>query len=237
MMTLEKTRQSLRKQADPPKAALLQRYFKTGPGEYGEGDRFIGVVVPQIREVARNAKGLALKDVARLISSPIHEERLLGLLLLVSAFEDGGPSVQSQIVPIYLKYLKKGHINNWDLIDLSCHEILGPYLLNGPKDILFKLARSKNLWERRVAIITTAHFIKREQYGDALALARILVRDEEDLIQKAVGWMLREVGNRDLKAEEKFLKVHYKSMPRTMLRYAIEKFPESRRQAYLQGKA
>jgi 3-methyladenine DNA glycosylase AlkD len=323
---LQCLQQELRLLVNPAHAANLQRFFKTGPGEYGEGDKFLGLTVRQLRALAKRYRGLPLHDIAALLRSPIHEERLLALLLLVQAYRDGDTDKQRRIYKLYLRCTK--FINNWDLVDCSAEHIVGAFLscshaalpacegdaarprqhgdraprlgavqtfgqrikivgreacrfgfaphlrsharnggiaahdsgvssdsaprndtrhqqnqcvaqnfqLHPPRlQQLARLARSKSLWERRIAIMATFHCIKRSEFTPTLAIARLLLHDEHDLIHKAVGWMLREVGKRDLPAEEAFLRRHYRQMPRTMLRYAIERLPESRRQRYLKG--
>lgn len=231
---LSELKKSLRQLADPTKAKILSRFFKTGKGEYGEGDRFLGITVPLARKVAKKYNSLSLADIKKLLTSKIHEERLVALLVLVEKFEKE-QKAQEEIYRFYLKNTK--YINSWDLVDLTAPKIIGVYLLNKPKDILFKLAESKNLWERRIAIVSTFYFIKENNFQETLAIAKVLLRDPHDLIHKAVGWMLREVGKRSFEKEEKFLRLHYKKMPRTMLRYAIERYPENLRRAYLEGKA
>jgi 3-methyladenine DNA glycosylase AlkD len=222
--------------ADRKKAQLLQGFFKTGKGEYGEGDIFIGVVVPNIRIVAKKYKELSLSEIQKLLSSEIHEHRLTALLILTYKFPKANQKTKKEIVEFYLKNTK--YINNWDLIDLSSVEILGQYFLEHPeyKKILFKFSKSKSLWERRISIISTFTLIRAHLFEDSLKIAETLLHDREDLIHKAVGWMLREIGKRDLKTEEDFLKKYYQTMPRTMLRYAIEKFPEQKRKSYLLNK-
>jgi len=232
-MMLVKIRKETRKTADPKRAALLRRFFKTGPGEYGEGDVFLGLTVPQSREIAKKYSDLKLAEAEKLIHSKIHEERLIALLILVIKFKSSDEGDREKIYHFYLKNTK--FINNWDLVDLSADKIVGSYLLDKNKNILTQLAHSKNVWERRIAVLATFDFIKNSKFSDALKIARILLNDSHDLIHKAVGWMLREVGKKSLKTEEKFLRPHYKKMPRTMLRYAIEKFPEKKRQKYLKG--
>ena len=229
MLTLLGLKKELRVKASSEKAKILQRFFKTAPGEYGEGDIFLGVVVPDIREVAKKYSNLELKKVIKLLHSKIHEERLTALLIMVDKFRSEDD--KKKIYNLYLKNIK--HINSWDLVDLSADKIIGAYLLDKPKSILYKLARSKSVWERRIGIMATFNFIKNNKFKETLKIAKILLNDEHDLIHKAVGWMLREIGKRDLKAEERFLKENYKKMPRTMLRYAIEKFPEKKRKQYL----
>ena len=215
--------------ANPDRAHISQRFFKTGPGEYGEGDRFVGLTVPQVRKLAKQYRQLSLTETKRLLCSPIHEERLLALLILVGAFAKADEAGQRRIYEFYLRSTK--FINNWDLVDCSAEHIVGAH----SRSRLSQLARSKSLWERRIAVLATLHFIKRGEFAPTLAIARQLLRDREDLIHKAVGWMLREVGKRDLPVEEAFLRQHYRQMPRTMLRYAIERLPEARRQCYLKG--
>lgn len=221
-----------KKLGNKKKAAILQRFFKTGEGEYGFGDVFLGLTVPQSRTLAIKYKDLPFEDILKLLHSEIHEERLIALLILVHQFQHE-EMLQRRIYEFYLKNTK--FINNWDLVDLSSDKIMGGYLIDKPKDILYKLAGSNNLWERRIAMIATYNFIKNGMFDDALKIAKALIEDENDLIQKAVGWMLREVGNRNLRLEEKFLKKNYKNMGRTALRYAIEKFPEKARKEYLNG--
>ena len=230
---LQATRDDLREHAETSHAAVLQRFFKTGPGEYGEGDRFIGVRVPAIRRTARRFKDLSLTDTQTLLESEIHEERLLALIILTEKFRRGTTDEQAQIYELYLA--KTRYINNWDLVDTSAEHIVGAYLKEKSRKPLYRLAKSNNLWKRRISIMATFHYIKQNDFDEALKIAEMLVADPEDLIHKAVGWMLREVGKRDRSVEEVFLKKHYPQMPRTMLRYAIEKFPEELRQQYLKG--
>ena len=230
-MTLEQIRSKIKRLADPQKARFLKRYFKTGPGEYADGDIFLGIAVPQLRKLAREHSALDFHETVRLLRSAIHEERLCALLMLVERYKKSAESDRKRIVEIYLDNTR--FINNWDLVDSSAHRILGPYLETRNKKILYALARSENMWERRIAIISTFHFIRSNSFGHTLKIAKILIQDDEDLVRKAVGWMLREVGKRELRVEEDFLKNHYTQMPRTMLRYAIEKFPENKRNFYL----
>ena len=232
LQSLALMRSELLRQADPSRAANLQRFFKTGPGEYAEGDKFLGLTVPQLRVLAKRYRGLPLRDTSRLLRSPVHEERLLALLLLVQTYRDGDADKRERIYKLYLRSTK--FINNWDLVDCSAEHIVGVFLRERNRAPLLKLARSRSLWERRIAVLATFHFIKRGEFGPTLRIARMLLRDEHDLIHKAVGWMLREVGKRDLTVAEAFLRRHYRRMPRTMLRYAIERFPERKRQWYLQ---
>ncbi|MFA5318093.1 MAG: DNA alkylation repair protein [Patescibacteria group bacterium] len=230
---MNKVKKELKKYVDLEKAKILQRFFKTGKGEYGAGDVFIGVTVPNIRKVAKKFQTMQLKEVELLLHSKIHEERLCAALILVEKFEQGSEAEKQKIYKLYLKNAK--HINNWDLVDLSAPKITGAYLLEKNRDVLYKLAHSKNLWKKRIAILSTYAFIRENQFKDTLEISKILLNDKHDLMHKAVGWMLREVGNRDREVEEKFLKKYYKKMPRTMLRYTIEKFPEELRQEYLKS--
>jgi len=220
--------------ANPKKAKLLSGYFKTGKGEYGEGDVFLGITVPLSRQLARKYKDLNFSEITELLQSKFHEERLIALLILVHNFSLKNAKNKKEIYEFYLK--NTSHINNWDLVDLSSHEIVGGYLLDKNAEILMKLAKSKNIWERRIAVISTFEFIRNNRFEESLKLAEMLLQDEHDLMHKAVGWMLREIGKRELETEIKFLDKHCKEMPRTMLRYAIEKFPEKIRKAYLKGK-
>jgi 3-methyladenine DNA glycosylase AlkD len=232
-MTAQEINKLLRKLADPERAIHSARYFKTGSGEYGEGDRFLGIRVPELRAQVTKCDAVSLKDISVLLMSAFHEERLFALLLLVRRFDKGDEQAQAAIYDLYLDNLQ--YINNWDLVDSSASQIVGSYLQSRDKQKLYKLAKSARIWDRRVAIIATFQFIRNEQFDDALKLAEQLLNDDEDLIHKAVGWMLREIGKRDMVAEQAFLQVHYKNMPRTMLRYAIEKFPEPMRKQYLAG--
>jgi len=237
-----------RQLSSPDVAERSSRFFKTGKGEYAERDRFLGIRVPVIRAFARKHKGQPTTNVLRLLRSDYHEERLLALIMMVNRFERADYAGRSEIYEMYLENIE--HVNNWDLVDSSAHQIVGGFLFeeSRPKSSelesgelesselkLSELSRSTNLWERRISIISTYHFIKKDQFDETFAVSRQLLNDEEDLIHKAVGWMLREVGNRCKEAEEKFLLEHYRSMPRTMLRYAIEKFPEVERKRYLRG--
>jgi len=224
----------LRELGDSDIAAHSQRFFKTGPGEYGEGDRFLGIRVPIIRTCVREYRTISLQDTAELLKSPFHEARLLALLMLVAKYSAAKKDTEREA--IYRSYLRHTEsINNWDLVDCSAEHIVGAHLFGKDRKPIYRLARSKSLWERRIGVMSTFHFVKREDFSDTLAIAELLLGDREDLIHKAVGWMLREVGNRNRKAEERFLTKHYKQMPRTMLRYAIEKLSEPHRQGYLHG--
>ncbi len=222
---IARIQREIQSSANRGKAKFLARYFKTGKGEYGEGDVFLGLTVPQVRAIAKKHKDISLKDVEKLLQSPIHEYRLTALIILTEK------ALTHEIVDLYLRNTK--YINNWDLVDLSSHEILGTWLLDKPRNMLYKLAKSKNIWERRIAIISTFTFLKEKQLSDSLNLAEILLQDEHDLMHKAVGWALREVGKRDEKALTDFLDKHHKTMPRTTLRYAIERFSEAKRKQYL----
>ena len=230
-MSLKQTQKDLKKLANPEKAKIMQRFFKTGKGQYGEGDIFIGPTVPEQRAIAKKYINLGFNDIEQLLVSKIHEYRLTGFFILVYQFEKADEKQRKEIVNFYLKNIKAA--NNWDLIDCVADKILGVYLLDKDKKLLYDFAKSNDLWEKRISIISTFTFIKNNQYKDTLKLAKILLNDSHDLIHKAVGWMLREVGKKDQKTEETFLKKHYKKMPRTMLRYAIERFEENKRQSYL----
>ncbi len=232
-MTLIK--QELKKRANPKKAKLLSGFFKTGKGEYGEGDIFLGVIVPETREVAKMFLDLELSEIEKSLFSKIHEERLASLLILVEKYKNGDLPTKKEIFNFYLKNTK--YINNWDLVDLTSHKIVGEWLVDKSREILYRLAQSENLWERRISIISCFAFIRNNDFKDAFEISKILLKDKHDLIHKAVGWILREIGKRNLKAEEKFLQEgrRYKNMPRTMLRYAIEKFDEEKRKKYLNG--
>jgi 3-methyladenine DNA glycosylase AlkD len=232
MVTAE-IQQELKSLADPRHAAVLQRFFKTGPGQYGERDRFRGIRVPVLRKVARKYRHLSLAEAEQLLQSAFHEDRLLALLLLIEHYYRDDDTVRDGIHRFYLDHT--GWVNNWDLVDASAPHLVGHYLKDRSKDLLIRLAASRVLWERRMAIMATFHFIKQGDYDETFRVARLLLGDPEDLIHKAVGWMLREVGKRDVTAAEAFLQAHYRKMPRTMLRYAIERLPEARRQAYLKG--
>lgn len=237
-MPLDSLRAELKNLSNKKKAKVLQGFFKTRNGEYGMGSIFLGVAVPMQRKIIKKYFNLSLKEIQELLNSKIHEERLSALLILVNNYNKN-PAKRKEIFDFYLD--NASHVNNWDLVDLSSHHIVGHFLHHSGeeypacKSLLANLAKSENLWERRISIISTFHFIKNNQFNDALSISKLLLKDKHDLIHKAVGWMLREIGKRDLKAEENFLKLHYKEMPRTMLRYAIERFPEKKRRAYLKG--
>lgn len=231
--TINDISRELRELAEPRRAETHQRFFKTGRGEYGEGDMFLGIRVPYIRKLVRKFRGLSLKDTEKLLHSQWHEERLFALLVLVDSFKKADGKLRKVIYDLYMGSTQR--INNWDLVDLSAPHIPGAWLFDRDRKPLHELAQSNDLWEKRIAILSTHYFIRKNDYADTLAISEKLLEDNHDLIRKAVGWMLREVGNRNLETEEKFLRKHYMSMPRTMLRYAIEKFPEEKRQKYLKG--
>ncbi len=232
-MNLSQVNFEMKALGDKKKADHAQGFFKTGPGQYGEGDIFLGIRVPQTRKMASRCRGLSLKQITTLLKSKYHEERLLALFVLVWQFPRSESLKQEAIFDLYIGH--SAYINNWDLVDSSAHFIVGPWLQKRPRTLLSQLALSDLLWERRIAIIATFHFIRNNDFSDALVVSEILINDDHDLIHKAVGWMLREIGNRNRAVEEDFLRIHYHTMPRTMLRYAIEKFPEDLRQAYLKG--
>jgi 3-methyladenine DNA glycosylase AlkD len=224
-------KEEFKKLSDQERAAHLQKYFKTGKGEYGEGDVFLGLRVPTIRNIAKKFNTLSMDEAEEFLQSPYHEERLFALFVLIDLFEKAKEEDRKKIYILYLK--NTNFINNWDLVDTSAGPIVGAYLFNGDKEPIYILAKSENLWERRIAIMATFYFITQNEFNDTLKIAEMLLKDQEDLIHKAVGWMLREIGKRNLELEESFLKKHYQNMPRTMLRYAIEKFPEEKRKSYL----
>ncbi len=228
---LQNLLQETKKLADKERSANLSRFFKTQKGEYGEGDIFLGITLPIQRSLAAKYKALSLQEVEKLLQSKIHEHRLIALFILRLQYVKADATAAEKIIQLYLKNLK--FVNNWDLVDSSAPYLLGDYLLGKKRDLLYKLVKSKNLWEKRVAVLSTFAFIKASEFEDALKIAEILLTDKHDLIQKAVGWMLREVGNKDLETEKEFLSRHYKSMPRTMLRYATEKFEPSLKSFYL----
>lgn len=221
--------------ANPEDAVLLQRFFRTGPGEYGEGDRFLGIRVPVIRQRVRMYRALPRGPVIALLHSPWHEARLLALLLLVDRYRRGGPEEREAIHRAYLANTR--FVNNWDLVDTSAEHLVGAHIAPDHLSLLERLAGSGWLWERRIAILATLHWIRRGEFAPALHIAGMLLHDRHDLIHKATGWMLREVGKRDREREEVFLRAHGGAMPRTMLRYAIERFPEPLRQQYLESPA
>lgn len=223
----------LREMGDAEHARFVAGYFRTGPGEYGEGDQFLGIRIPALRRLARELRGTPPDTAAELLRSPWHEARLLALLLLVDGYARGDAAARDAIYRLYLENTR--YVNNWDLVDSSAPGIVGAHLAEGDRGVLERLARSDSLWERRIAILATQHLIRLGDFATTLKIAEMLVDDRHDLIHKAVGWMLREVGNRDRAAAEGFLRRHHRTMPRTMLRYAIERFPPGLRQAYMKG--
>jgi 3-methyladenine DNA glycosylase AlkD len=229
---LGEPRKELLSFANPERVIVMQRYFRTGPGQYGEGDVFLGVSMPDVRKIAKKHSHISLNELKKLLHSKIHEERMLALLILVNKSIDD----PAGIARFYLKNISQ--VNNWDLVDISAPKILGQYLLDREdRSIIYSLSKSSNLWKRRASILTTFAFIRTGEFEDTFKLAEKLMHDKHDLMHKAIGWMLREVGKYDMTAEQRFLDKHYKGMPRTMLRYAIEKFPEYKRRQYLDGKA
>jgi len=239
MQALKSLKREMLALKNPKKALILQGFFKTKKGEYAEGDIFYGITVPITREIAKKyAAKITLKDTEKLLHSKIHEERLCALLILIQKVRNKNCTLETkkEIYELYLRNTK--FINNWDLVDLSSQHLIGKYLFENQNEIqiLEKMAKSNLLWDKRIAMLATFYFIYQKEFTHTLNLAKILLHDEHDLMQKAVGWMLREIGKRDLNVEEEFLKENYKTMPRTMLRYAIEKFPETKRKKYLKGK-
>jgi len=231
---LDQIKRELSQLSDPDRAKKLAGFFKTGKGQYGEGDLFLGIPVPEQRKVANRYTDLLLNDLQELLNSKFHEHRLTALLILISKYRKAENSGKEEIFSFYLKNTE--NINNWDLVDLSAPKIVGDYLVNKDRFILYKLAKSNNLWERRIAILSTFKFIGNNDFEDALSISELLLHDKHDLIHKAVGWALREIGKRDQEVEERFLTKYCMQMPRTMLRYAIEKFDEKKRKFYLTKK-
>ncbi len=221
---------------NPEQAKILQKFFKTGKGEYAEGDVFLGIKVPVQRKISKKYIHLDFKEIQELLNSKIHEHRLIALLILIEKYKKAKKDLleRRKIFEFYLKNTR--NINNWDLVDLSAPLIMGDFLQREGTEILKNLAESRNLWERRIAIVSTYPFIKKRMFGETLAISEILLNDEHDLIHKAVGWMLREVGKRNKEVLELFLMQRYKTMPRVMLRYSIEKFPEEERKKWLSKK-
>lgn len=229
-----KAREEIRALANKEIAQHSLRFFKTDKGEYGHGDLFLGVRAPKIRLIAKKHIDISITDMKTLIQSKYHEERFLGLIILVNKYaKTKDKKNRNQLYKIYVSSFK--YINNWNLVDVTCPHVTGKHLIDKDRTILYKWAKSEDLWTKRIAMISTFSFIRKNDLEDTFKIAEILLHDEHDLIHKAVGWMLREAGKRDLKREETFLKKYYKTMPRTMLRYAIEKFPETKRQKYLKG--
>ena len=215
----------------PERALMAERFFKTAPGQYGEGDQFLGISMPQQHRIAKQYQNLSLSDAEQLIRDPIHECRMTGLLIWVWQTQKGTSTQQVAILDRYLA--NRQYINNWDLVDASCYNILGRYVVNGDRSILYDLASENHLWSQRIAIVSTFALIRKGQFADTFAIAEFLLPHKHDLIHKAIGWMLREVGKRNSDALEEFLHDHVKQMPRTALRYAIERFDPIRRQYYL----
>ena len=230
-MTAQDVEKALKKKENKVKAQLLSRFFKTGKGEYGEGDVFLGITVPEQRLIAKQFMSIPLEEVQKLLQSPMHECRLTALLILAYKYPKADEKEKKTIFNFYIKNTK--YINNWDLVDVTCHKIVGAYLYDKDRSIIYKLAKSKNLWEKRIAIISTFYFIREKDFSDSLKIAEMLLSDKHDLIHKAVGWMLREVGKKDEKVLHDFLKIHVNKMPRTALRYAIEKLPDEFRRHYM----
>ena len=232
-MTANDIRVKLKGLGSPERAEMSKRYFKTGPGQYGEGDIFYGNSAAEMRGLARDYQALADDEILKLLRSPFHEERAVALLIFVRRFAKADSATRRRIYALYLAHT--AFINNWDLVDVSAPHVVGAYLADKSRKPLYRLVRSRSLWERRISIVATFHFIRQNDFSDTLELSQRLLADKEDLIHKAAGWMLREVGKRDTDAARTFLAEHYQRMPRTMLRYAIERFPEAERQAYLKG--
>ena len=231
-MTAAQVHRTLKEKRNPEKAAFFPRFFKAGPGEYAEGDKFIGVVVPDQRKIAKKFKELPLSEIEKLLDNPFHECRLTGVLILVSQYEKAKTEPEQK--EIYEFYLKKiDQVNNWDLVDSSAHKIVGPYLESRSRKPLYRLAKAKHLWKNRVAMIATYHYIKQGDFDDALQIAEILLQHPHDLIHKAVGWMLREIGKQNESLMLKFIETHHTKMARVMLRYAIEKLPQKKRKEIL----
>ena len=232
---LDQIKREMSQLSDPERAGNLSWFFKTGKGQYGEGDIFLGIPVPEQRKVAKKYFDLSLDDLQELLNTKIHEYRFTALVILVSKYRKAEEMDRKEIFDFYLRNTE--NVNNWDLVDLSAPRIIGDYLLNKERSILYKLAKSNSLWERRISILSTFAFIDNNDFEDSLNISKLLLNDEHDLIHKAVGWALREIGKRNQNVEERFLAKHYLHMPRTMLRYAIEKFDEKKRKKYLNKNA
>ncbi|GAA4408016.1 DNA alkylation repair protein [Nibrella viscosa] len=231
MNKAEDIRRAIHALADPERAPLVARFFKTGPGQYGEGDQFLGLTMPQQREVARQFLQLPMDEVVLLVQNPYHEIRMTGLLIWTYQCKKAGAALREAIAQRYLA--NRIYVNNWDLVDVTCPEVVGNYLLDQDRSVLYDLARQDHLWSQRIAIVSTFAFIRKNQFADTFAIAELLLNHRHDLIHKAVGWMLREVGKRNPEALEEFLHDHIRQMPRTALRYAIERFEPGRRKYYL----
>lgn len=232
-MNLQQLQTELQSISNKNNAQILQRFFKTGPGQYGEGDLFRGIKVPQLRKLVAQYFTISLENTTRLLHSPYHEDRLCALLILVKKMKTSDENCRSSIFKLYMS--NSSYVNNWDLVDLSAEHIPGSYLLDKPKTPLYQFAKSKLLWERRIALLSTFHYIKKNQFEDTLAISKLLLTDKEDLIHKAIGWMLREIGKRNSQIEIEFITTNYSNLPRTTLRYAIERFPEEQRKKFLKG--
>ncbi|MBL7051153.1 DNA alkylation repair protein [Candidatus Woesearchaeota archaeon] len=224
-------KEELQKQANPEQAKILKRFFKTGKGQYGEGDVFLGIKVPIQRAIAKKYTKSSLEQLQELLNTNIHEYRFTSLVILINKYNNSDEQGKKEVYEFYIQNIK--NINNWDLVDISCPNIIGDYLLEKDKTILYDFAKSAHLWTKRIAIISTLRFIKNNQFEDTLNIAEILLKDKHDLLHKAVGWMLREVGKKNQKAEEAFLDRYYRQMPRTMLRYSIERFSEEKKKYYM----
>ncbi|HAZ12860.1 MAG: DNA alkylation repair protein [Bdellovibrionales bacterium GWA2_49_15] len=238
-MTITQIKAEFRQEKNAQHASAISRFFKTGKGQYGEGDQFLGIKVPVIRKYAKKYKATQISVLSQLVTSQFHEERLLALIILVMQYQQAVKEADTATRNAIYKTYLKAHpsINNWDLVDVTTEHIMGAQLFGTDCKVLYTWAKSKILWKRRMAIMATFHFIRRGDFYHTLKIAEILLHDEHDLIHKAVGWLLREIGKREQKVEESFLKKHAHVMPRTMLRYAIEKFPEKKRRAYLQRRS
>ncbi len=234
MAELKYLEHKLAELADPAIAVHSAGFFKTGPGEYGEGDQFLGIRVPELRKLVRQFRDLAMEDVLELLHSAFHEKRLLAALMLVDRFQRGNEAEQQAIYDLYLEHIPAS-INNWDIIDTTCPHIMGAWLYKRDRFILYTLAASTNLWQRRASVLACFYFIRKNDFADGLKIAEILLLDREDLIHKASGWMLREIGKRDREVEERFLEKYCRTMPRTMLRYAIERFEQEKRKYYMEA--
>ncbi len=228
---LNNLKQDLENLKNKEKAIILARFFKTGKGQYGEGDQFLGIVVPIQRKIAKKYIALSLNEIQQLLSNNIHEFRLTALLIVVEKYKQADSKLKEEIYKFYLSNTK--FVNNWDLVDLTAPNIVGDFLLEKDKSILYKLAKSDNLWERRISIISTLNFIRKNQFQHTLEISKILLFDKHDLIQKAVGWMLRELGKKNQELEESFLNENYKTMSRTTLRYSIEKFTPEKKSFFM----
>jgi 3-methyladenine DNA glycosylase AlkD len=232
-MTAHKVQARLRSLSSPEAAALAARFFKSGPGQYGEGDVFLGLPAAVMHALAKEFHSLPVDDLTVLLQSPIHEDRMLALLIMVRRVSCADEAIKKEVYRLYLAH--KRYVNNWDLVDASAREIVGGYLANKSRKPLDRLATARSLWERRISIVATHYFIRQHDFADTIRIAEKLLDDREDLIHKAVGWMLREVGKKDSPTLEAFLRRHGRVMPRTALRYAIERFPEEVRRGYLDG--